>query len=105
MHFGCIPIYISGFHHKQCVSDGKDLTFLSFPSQMFISDDESLKDETRLLLLQESTLVALYIFLFTQIIYVVKPVHIFMVKGRASKSYLVAQVHFGCVPIYKYIYI
>ena len=27
VHFGCISIYILGFHYKQCASDNKDFTF------------------------------------------------------------------------------
>ena len=46
-----VPINIFGFHHKQCASDYKDFTFVKFTSQLFSSTDESLKDETRLLLL------------------------------------------------------
>ena len=48
----------------------------------------------------------LHIFVFINITFVVKPVHIFMARSRTSKSYLMAElcfqrfVHFGCVPIY-----
>ena len=50
VHFDFVPIYIFGFHHKQCASDQKDSTFVKFISQLFSCADESLKDETRLLL-------------------------------------------------------
>ena len=49
-HFACVPIYIFGFQHKQCASNKKDFTLVKFTTQMFSSADESLKDETRLLL-------------------------------------------------------
>ena len=49
---------------------------------MFSSTDESLKDETRLLLLWDGSLVALYTFVFIHIAFVVKPAHIFMAKSR-----------------------
>ena len=55
----CVPIYIFGFHHKQCTSDNKVFTFSKFTSQLFSSTDDSLKDETRLLLLWVSSLVTL----------------------------------------------
>ena len=44
--------------------------------------------------------------MFIHIPFVVKPVHIFMMKNRVSKSCLMAElcfyhfVHFDCVPIY-----
>ena len=51
VHFDSVLIYIFGFHHKQCASDQKDFTFVKFISQLFSSTDESLKDETCLVLL------------------------------------------------------
>ena len=51
VHFACFPIYVFGFHHKKCASDKKDFTFVKFTTQLLSSADESLKDETRLLLL------------------------------------------------------
>ena len=30
VHFGCLPIYIFGLHHKQCANDQKDFTFRKF---------------------------------------------------------------------------
>lgn len=33
-HFGCVPIYISGFHYKQFASNYKNFTFVGFSSQM-----------------------------------------------------------------------
>ena len=78
---------------------------------VYSSADESIKDETRLLLLWVSSLVTLYTFVFTHMTYVVKPVHIFMAKSRVSKSRLKPElcfhryVYFSCVPIYTYIYI
>ena len=50
VHFDGIPIYISGFHHKQCACDKKDFTVMKFSSQLCNSADESLKDKTHLLL-------------------------------------------------------
>lgn len=44
VHFGYVPIYISHFQHKQCVSHWKDITFVKFtplpPSQIFSSTGE-----------------------------------------------------------------
>ena len=79
---------------------------MKFTTQMFSSADESLKDQTRLLLLWIGSLVTLHTFVFTRITSVVKPVYIFMDKIRESKSCLKAElcfhryVYFACVPIY-----
>ena len=51
VRFSCVPIYIFDFHHKQYASNWKDFTFVKFTTQLFCGADESLKDETRLLLL------------------------------------------------------
>ena len=61
---------------------------------MFSSADESLKEETRLLLIWVGSLVTLHTFVFTHITSVVKPVHIFMTGGRVSKSHLKAEISF-----------
>ena len=45
VRFDCFPIYIFGFHHKQCASGQKDFTFVKFNSQLFSSANESLKNE------------------------------------------------------------
>ena len=72
------------------------------------SADESLKDETRLLLLWVGSLLTLHTFVFTHITSMVKPVHTFMARSRISKSRLKAElclnryVHFSFVPIYIY---
>ena len=49
-HFDCVLIYIFRNYHKQCVSNYNDLALGKFTSQLFSNADESLKDETRLLL-------------------------------------------------------
>ena len=59
--FACVPIYIFGLH-------------------------QSLKDETRLLLLWVGSLETLHIFVFNHIKSVVKPVHFFMTRNRIFKS-------------------
>ena len=105
LHFDCVPVYIFGFHHKQWASDQKDFTSVKFTSQLLSSADESLKDETHLLLLRDGLLVTLQT-LCSYIPSVVKPMHIFMAKSRVSKSCLMAElcfhrfVHFYCVPTY-----
>ena len=69
------------------------------------SADECFKDETRLLLLWNGSLVTLYTF-YPYLICDVKQVHILMVKSRVSKSCLMAELCFhrfvqlGCIPIY-----
>ena len=69
------------------------------------STDESLKDETRLLLLCVGSLVTLHTFMFTHITSVVRPVHIFMVRSGVSKIRLKTElcfhyyVDFACIPI------
>ena len=69
------------------------------------SADESLKDETRLLVFRVGSLVTLYTLAFTHITSVVKPVHIFITRSRVSKNRLKAElsfhcyVHFACVLI------
>ena len=55
-------------------------TFVRFIFQMFSSVDESLKNETRLLLLLDGSLATLHFFVLILITSVVKPVHIFIVK-------------------------
>ena len=83
---------------------------MRFTSQLFSSADESLKDETHLLLLTWFTSDAAC-FLFHHIPSVVGLVHIFMVRSRVAKSCLKAGlyfhrlVHFPCVLIYTYIHI
>ena len=89
---------------------------MEFTFQLFSSGDESLKDETRLLLLWDGSLVTLhilcsYIFIHASVVKPVQPVHIFMARNRVSKSYLMVELcfhhfmHFHCVPIHIYIYI
>ena len=51
VHFSSVPIYIFGFRHKWCASDQKEFAHVRFTNQLFSSADESLKDETHLLLL------------------------------------------------------
>ena len=51
MDFDCVLTYIFGFHHKQCASNLNDFAIVKFTSQLFSSADDSLKDETPLLLL------------------------------------------------------
>ena len=73
---------------------------------MFSSADESLMDETRLLLHWDNSLVTLHTFALIHITSEVNPVQIFMTRSTASKSCLMAEpcfhrfVHFGCVPMY-----
>ena len=63
VHFHCVPIYIFGFHHKQCASKQKYFTsFVKFTSQLFSSVNESLKEGTHLLLLRDGSLVTLHTF-------------------------------------------
>ena len=50
LYFDCVAIYIFGFHHKQCACHEKGLTFMTFASQLISQVEESLKDETRLLM-------------------------------------------------------
>ena len=69
VHFDCVPIYIFGFHNKHCAGDKKDFTFVKFTSQSFSSADESLKEETHLLLLWDGLVATLhtlcsYIYIF-----------------------------------------
>ena len=61
---------------------------MKFTTQLFSSADESLKDETPLLLLGVSSVGTLYTFVFTHITSVVKPVHNFMARSRVPKSRL-----------------
>ena len=75
MHFACFPIYIFGFSHTQCASNKKDFTFVKFTTQIFNSADESLKDETRLLLFRIGSLVTLHTFVFAHIRFMVKLIH------------------------------
>ena len=89
VHFNCVPIYMFDFHHEQCAS-----TFVKFTSQTFSRTEESLKHKTRLLLLWDVSLVTLLIFMFINITSVVKTVHIFMARSRASKSCLMAELCF-----------
>ena len=49
VNFDCVPVYIFGFHHKQCPSGKKNFTFVKFGPQFFSSANEFLKDETGLL--------------------------------------------------------
>ena len=78
---------------------------------IYSSTDEPLKDKMHLLLLWVGLLVTLHTFVFSHITSVVKLVHIFMARSRVYKSRLKYRVcfyryvHFGCVPIYIYIYI
>ena len=73
---------------------------------MFSSADESLKDETRLLLPWDGLLVTLRTFVFVHIASVLKSVRIFTARSRVSKSCLMAELYFyrfvkfGCVLIY-----
>ena len=60
VRFECVLIYIFGFHHKQCASNLKDFIFVKFTSHLFSSTGESLKDETRVLLLGDGSLVTLH---------------------------------------------
>ena len=105
-HFACVLIYVFGIYQKRCASDKKEFTFVKFTNHRFSSADGSLKDETRLLLLWVGSLVILHTFVFTHLASVVKLMHTFMVRSRASKSYLKAElclhryVHFVCVPIH-----
>ena len=105
-HFACVPIYIFGFHHQQCASNQDDFSFVKFTTQMFGSADESLQNETLVLLVQVSLLLTPHTFVFIYITSVVKPVHIFMARSRYSKSRSKAELchygfeHFTCVPIY-----
>ena len=75
------------------------------PAGLFSRADESLKDETRLLLLWVGSLLTLHTFVLTRVTSVVKPLHTFMVRSRVSKSCLKAElcfhryVHFSYVPI------
>ena len=57
--FGCIPIYIFGFHHKQCASYLKYFTYLKFTPQISSGAAESLQDEMPLLLLWNGSAVTL----------------------------------------------
>ena len=61
VHFGCLPIFIFGFHHKHCDSNYKDFTFVRLTSQMFSSNDEPLKAESQLLLLRDGSLVTAHL--------------------------------------------
>ena len=76
------------YDDKQCASNQKDFTSVKFTTQLFSSADESLKDETPLLLLGVSSVGTLYTFVFTHITSVVKPVHNFMARSRVPKSRL-----------------
>ena len=80
VHFDCVPIYIFGFHHKQCASDLNNFTFVK-TFQLFSSDDESSKDETRLLLPSDGSLATLNT--LCSFIYYLwgNSVHIFIVRG------------------------
>ena len=85
-----------------------DFTFVKFITQLLSSADDSLENETRLLLLWVGSLVTLCTFVFTHITSMVKPVHIFMARSRASKSCLKTElcfhryVHF---PVFRYIFL
>ena len=76
------------YDDKQCASNQKDFTSVKFTTQLFSSADESLKDETRLLLLGVSSVGTLYTCVFTHITSVVKPMHNFMARSRVPKSRL-----------------
>ena len=85
------------------VSSFKDSSALlnNWVVKLFSSADESLKDETRLLLLWVGSLVTLQILVFTHITSVVKPVHIFMARSRVSKSRLKAEL---CFHLHRYVH-
>ena len=70
---------------------------MKFTAQLFSSADESLKNETHLLLLWAGLLKTLYTFVFTHVMSAGKPVHIFMARSRFSKSHLKAELCFHCV--------
>ena len=57
-----------------------------FTFQMFSSADESLKEETCLLLLWDGLLVTLHKFVSIHIASLVEPEHAFMASSRVSKS-------------------
>ena len=58
-HFDCVPIYILALA-KSSAGNQKNFTFVKFTSQFFSNADESLKEETRLVLLSDGSLVTLY---------------------------------------------
>ena len=107
--FGCVKIYIFGFHLQQCAADLQDFTFLNLTSHMFSSTNEYIND-TCFLLFRDGFLVTLHTFLLIYIIVVTymmqKSVHIFITRRRISKTYLMAQhcLHrfkdFACILIY-----
>ena len=65
---------------------------MKFTTPLSSSTDESLKDETRQLLLLVGSLVTLHTFVFTNITSADKPVHILMARSRVSKSRLKSEL-------------
>ena len=101
--FGCVWICIFSFHCKQSASDCY-FSFLKFTSQMFSNVNES---KTKLVATALKWFASGFAhFGFIHITSVVKPVHIFVVRNRISKSCLLTEPcfhcfkHFGCVLIY-----
>ena len=80
-------------------------------AQMFSSADESLKNETHLLLSWFGSLMTLHTFVFVHITYAVKPVRILIPRSRVSKRCLRAElcfhrfVHFARVCIWKHAFL
>ena len=88
VHFSSVQIYIFGLHHNRCGSDWKNVTFVKFLSQILSSAGGSLKGEAYLQLFCDGLLVPLYTFLLIHLIYVVKPVYLFMTRSKVSKILL-----------------
>ena len=90
-------IFIFGFQHKQYASDYKDVTFVGVTFQMFSSADDSLKDEPRLLLLLDVSLVILYTFVLCVHLYI----YLYIPKHIYIHIDIYTYIHM-CVHIQKY---
>ena len=91
------------YMNTMCASDSKDFTFVKFTSQLFslvLKRRNASATALRWFVSDMAHIVLIYV------PSVVKPVHIFMVRNRVSKSCLMVElcyqhfVHFDCVPIY-----
>ena len=97
VYFGWVPIYIFGFHLKQCAIYWKKFTLVMFVSQMWSSSDVSLEHKLHLLLLRDGSLATPHAPVLLNVPLVEKPGQLSMARRRANKSSFNGWVHLGCV--------